>query len=278
MIPRGKDPIELTNIRPGDFDILLDFLNLDTRHDKKPLTAVDWASVIAVSSVLGMQRILNLAFKTLSDQQNAALDIIRAGAGFETLGLYFVIREKGTANHLVTAGFSNTEGVQVHLFPSRQNGEGKSPIFFVDSYGALCHAASGLAVDIVGDVPVLRRRRPVYGVPNPWSRPLPEFSFINSQIRIKFLSDPSLPRCTDDLYPNNSWATKQFLLAAHPEKDFHVHPIADFSPWIPTTMAGTFDYNTNANHEKKWRVLVEERTDNVGGERTFWEIVPANKL
>ncbi|KZP17025.1 hypothetical protein FIBSPDRAFT_37372 [Athelia psychrophila] len=202
-----------------------------------------------------------------------------AGAGFDraTCGLYFLIREKGTVNHLGTYWRSNTEGVQLQLWPRDQGSNGKAQIFFIDSSGALCHASSGLAVDIVDDVPVLRRRRPVSSLPNPWSHPLPEFSFVNSQIRVKFLSDPSLPGCTDDLYHGNSWATKNFVLAAHTQKDFHMHPISDFSPWIPAAMVGSFDYKAEGNHDKKWRVLVEERTKDVGGERTSWEIVPASK-
>ncbi|KZP34325.1 hypothetical protein FIBSPDRAFT_5555 [Athelia psychrophila] len=151
-------------------------------------------------------------------------------------------------------------------------------VFFIDRSSALHHAASGLAVDIVDDVPVLRRNRPASSSPNPWSRPLPEFWFVNSQIRIKFLSDPSLPSCSDDLYPQGSWATKNFVLAMRPTKDFHMHPISDFSPWIPSAMTGTFDYNTGANHDQKWRVLVEERTEDVGVARTSWEIVAATRV
>ncbi|KZP20366.1 hypothetical protein FIBSPDRAFT_542470 [Athelia psychrophila] len=276
MIPRGKDPIELTNIKPGDFEIMLDFLNLGTRHDKEPLTAVDLASVITVSSIYGMQRVLNLACKTLSDQQNR-LDTSRAGAGFDTrtCGLYFLIREKGTVNCLTNYGAMDAEGVQLQLWPL-PNIKANTQIFFIDSYGALCHAATGRVVDIVDDVPVLRRRRPVSGLPNPWSRPLAEFSFINSQIRVKFPSNPALPGSTDDLYSDDSWATKQFILAAHTEKDFHMHPISDFAPWIPPVIVGSFDYTTGANHDKKWRALVEERTEDVGGERTSWEIVRAS--
>ncbi|KZP17014.1 hypothetical protein FIBSPDRAFT_865354, partial [Athelia psychrophila] len=151
-------------------------------------------------------------------------------------------------------------------------------IFFIDSSGALCHAASGLAVDIIDDVPILRRRRPVSGRPNPWSHPLPEFSFVHSQIRVNFLSDPSLPGCTDDLYPDDSWATKNFVLATHTEKDCHLHPISDFSPWIPAAMVDSFEYRGVAeNNNKQWRVLVEEKVEDVGGERTSWEIVPASK-
>ncbi|KZP17339.1 hypothetical protein FIBSPDRAFT_1046866 [Athelia psychrophila] len=285
-IPRGaglnEDPIQLEHIRSSDFEILLDFLKLgqnsSTRHDKKPLAAVDWASVIAVCSVLGMQRVLNLAYKTLSDQQNTQLEISRAGAGFDraTCGLYFFIREKGTANYLITSSRSNVEGIRLHLYPQEIEND-KSQMFFVDSSGVLCHAPSGLAVDIVDDVPILRRRRPVSGRPNPWSHPLPEFSFVNSQIRVKFLSDPALPGCTDDLYPDDSWATKNFVLAAHPKKGFHLHPISDFSPWIPSAMAGSFQYETGSSHDEKNLVLVQERVEDVGGERTSWEIVPASK-
>lgn len=71
---------------------------------------------------------------------------------------------------------------------------------------------------------------------------------------------------------------KNFVLALRSEKDFHAHPIADFSPWIPATVAGSFQYETRANHEKEWRVLVEERMEDVGGARTSWEVVTANKV
>ncbi|KZP17337.1 hypothetical protein FIBSPDRAFT_865004 [Athelia psychrophila] len=228
-----------------------------------------------------MQRVLNIAYKTLADQQNESLNVSCAGAGFEraTCGLYFLIREKGTADYLINSCRSNVEGIHLHLWP-QEIANDKSQIFFIDNSGALCHAVSGLAVDIVDDVPVLRRRRPVSGRPNPWSHPLPEFSFVNSQIRVKFLSDPSLPACTDDMYPDDSWATKKFVLAVHTEKEFHEHSISDFSPWIPTAMVGSFEYRTkgNRNHNKKYRVLVEETTEDVGGERTSWEIIPASKL
>ncbi|KZP17052.1 hypothetical protein FIBSPDRAFT_1047153 [Athelia psychrophila] len=317
-IPRGvgskEDPIELEHIKAAEFEILLDLLKLGTRHDKTPLMVIDWTSIIAVCSILGMQHIQNHACEILSDQQralldqhktlmdqhkalmdqhkaltdqhkalldqqNATLSISRAGAGLDraTCGLYFLIREKGTTNHLGTCWCSNTEGVQVHIWHRHPRSEDKSQIFFVDNSGALHHAASGLAVDIIDDVPVLRRRRPVSSRPNPWSRPLPEFSFVNSQIRVKFLSNPSLPGCTDDLYPDDSWAINNFVLAVRTEKDFHMHPISDFSPWILAAVVGSFEYKAEGNHDKEGRVLVEKRTEDVGGERTSWEIVPANQ-
>ncbi|KAF7980704.1 hypothetical protein HWV62_37163 [Athelia sp. TMB] len=260
-IPGGvgsnEDPIELEQIRAEDFEILLDLLSLGARYDKEPLTLVDWASVITVSSSPSS-----------------------GGAGFDrdTYGIYFLIREKGTDNHLGDYWCRSKEGVQLQLWP-RQNVWSMvkmSQLFYIDRSGALHHAASGLAVDIIDDVPVLRRSKPNCTTPNPWSHPLPQFSFVNAQIRIKFLSDPSLPSCTGDLYPNDSWATKDFLLATRPEKDFHMHPISDFAPWIPAAVTGSLPYDCGANHDKQWRVLVEERTEDVGGKRTSWEIVPAN--
>jgi hypothetical protein len=295
MIPRGEDPIELTSIKPEDFEILLDFLNLGTRYDKEPLTVVDWASIITVSSIYGMQRVLNLACKsvmdqqkilldqqkTLLDQKNAPPNVSCAGAGFErdTYGMYFLIKEKGTANYLGSYWNRKSEGVHLRLWPREKESAGmkESEVFFVDRSGALRHAASGLAIDIIDDVPVLRRNHPASSIPNPWSHPLAEFSFVNSQIRVKFLSDPSLPSCLDDLYAKNSWATKNFVLASRPKKDFHLHPISDFSPWIPPIMASSLKHETEANHDPELRVLVEERTEDVGGARTSWEIIAVSK-
>lgn len=171
-------------------------------------------------------------------------------------------------------------------------------MFFIDRSGALVHAWNGRPVNIVGkylysklfrilkadgdrfldDVPVLGHSRPVASRPNPWSRPLPEFSFVNSQIRVKFMSNPALPSCSDDLYPKDSWVTKNFLLASRTNKDFHLHSITDFSPWIPTIMSSAFEHDTDGNHEPHLRVLVQERTEDVGGANTSWEIVAVSKI
>lgn len=146
MIPHGKDPIELTNIKLEDIKILLDFLNLgyaplpvsldvllivsSTRHNKKPLITLDWASVIAVCLVLGMQHVLNLSCKTLSDLHNNWLDISLPGAGFDraTYGLYFFIRENETAKYLTSSGYTNTEGSQLHIWPRQEGKNGKSQV------------------------------------------------------------------------------------------------------------------------------------------------------
>ncbi|KAF7970209.1 hypothetical protein HWV62_24804 [Athelia sp. TMB] len=125
-IPGGvgsnEDPIKLHHIRAEDFEILLDLLSLGARHDKEPLTLVDWASVIAVCSVYEMQPILDRARKALLDYQTASLNVSRGGSGFSiaTYGIYFLIREKGTVNYLGDYWSKGKEGVQLHLWP-REN-------------------------------------------------------------------------------------------------------------------------------------------------------------
>lgn len=89
---------------------------LRTRYDKKPLTMVDWASVISVSSIYRMQRILEHACKALYQHG------ISAGIGFErdTYGMYFLIREKGSRNYLGTYYCGKVEGVQLRLWPREE--------------------------------------------------------------------------------------------------------------------------------------------------------------
>jgi hypothetical protein len=65
----------------------------------------------------------------------------------------------------------------------------------------------------IDNVPVLRHRRPAFKTPNPWSHPFPRFSYENSQIQVEFNSDPSLPSCSEHLYPNESWRYLHFVLA-----------------------------------------------------------------
>jgi len=138
--------------------------------------------------------------------------------------------------------------------------------------GALCHG-SGLNVDIVDNVPVLRHRRPVFNTPNPWSHPFPRFSYENSQIQIEFNSDPALPSCSEQLYPNESWRSSQFVLARDSQQSLHMHPLSDFQSWalrVPFTPLS--HWGTVASVQ--WGVVVEPRSGNTANERTQWDIIP----
>jgi hypothetical protein len=152
---------------------------------------------------------------------------------------------------------------------------------------------SGLAVDIIGepvdlaftypnvspeallldDVPVLRRRHPVTAHPNPWSHTLPIFTYEDFEIHVQFLSDPAITVCSEELYPNDSWKSGNHILARRSKKKFHMHPISDFSPWIPKHMIGGISWDARANHDEAWKVLVEERSEGSNGDRILWEII-----
>jgi hypothetical protein len=126
----------------------------------------------------------------------------------------------------------------------------------------------------IDNVPVLRHRRPVFNTPNPWSHPFPRFSYVNSQIQIEFNSDPSLPSCSEHLYPNESWRYSQFVLARNLTRHmFHMHPLSDFRPWalrVPFTPVSHSTIATSIN----WGVIVEPRSGNILDERTLWDIIP----
>jgi len=192
-------------------------------------------------------------------------------AGFPT-GSYFEIRARGSNNLLLTWGFSNEDGVQIQLWsrPSDKLALGAAA-FFIDSTGALVHS-SGLNVDIVDNVPVLRRRRPVLSTPNPWSHPFPRFSYQNFQIQIDFNSDPALPSCSDQLYPNESWRDSHFVLARDSQQGFHMHPDSDFQLWAPRVPFALTHWNASANFA--WGVVVEPRSGDTDTERTQWDIIP----
>jgi hypothetical protein len=114
--------------------------------------------------------------------------------------------------------------------------------------------------------------------PNYWSHPFPRFSYENSQIQIRFYSDPALPSCSEYLYPNESWRNSQFVLARNSQQIIHMHPLSDFQPWalrVPfTPLTGTHLSGHDFNNDIKWRVAVEPLSQNTANEETLWDIIP----
>ena len=122
----------------------------------------------------------------------------------------------------------------------------------------------------------MRQRRPVMNPPNHWSHPFPRFSYENSQIQIRFYSDPALPSCSEYLYPNESWRNSQFVLARNSPQNIHMHPLFDFQPWalrvpfIPLPHSDSDNYNSDI----QWRIVVEPRSESTADEKTLWDIIP----
>ena len=126
------------------------------------------------------------------------------------------------------------------------------------------------------NVPLLRRRHPVSASPNPWSHPLPIFTYEESQIRVHFLSDPAMPICSEDIYPNEAWISDDLVLTAHSEKPLHRHKITDFASWIPRNMMETIFWaydKRSAPDDKDRKVLVEEKPT-MNGTKILWDIIP----
>ncbi|KAG6833258.1 hypothetical protein H0H87_009433 [Tephrocybe sp. NHM501043] len=195
-------------------------------------------------------------------------------AGFP-IGAYFEIKAPGTNNVLLTCRLSTDDGAQIQLWPRPTDKDKlRSAAFFIDRTGALVHAESGRNVDIVDNVLVIRSRRPVASPANLWSHAPPRFTFRNGQIQIAFNSNPAFASTVDNIYPNDSWRNKPFVLARDSavRPSLALHPIGDFNGWIPKVPFTPFPhYDTTLN--KDWAVVPEE-SGAVAEPRTLWEIVP----
>lgn len=149
-----------------------------------------------------------------------------------------------------------------------------SPLMLLVSCWVVLYSPEHLTRGPLDDVPVLRRRYPITNPPNPWSHPLPIFTYEDFQIHVQFLSDPAIIVCSAELYPNDSWKSGNHVLATRSKKDFHMHPISDFSPWIARHMTSGISWDAKANHHKAWRVWVEDRSED--SDRILWEIIRAS--
>ena len=130
-------------------------------------------------------------------------------------------------------------------------------------------------------MPLLRHRYPVSAHPNPWSHPLPIFTYKDSQIRVRFLNDPAMPICSEEIYPNEAWKSSNLVLTAHSKKPLHRHKIVDFTPWIPRNMIETVSWvvdksSCSGPEDESWKVLVEEKSTDMNGSKIIWDIIPAS--
>ena len=125
------------------------------------------------------------------------------------------------------------------------------------------------------NIPVVRQRRPVMNPPNYWSHPFPRFSYENSQIQIRFYSDPALPSCSEYLYPNESWRNLQFVLARNSPQVIHMHPLSDFRPWALRVPFSPLPHSDDDHDsEIQWRIVVKPRSEDTADHNTLWDIIP----
>jgi len=143
---------------------------------------------------------------------------------------YFLIRSVAADRNLdVEMGYVE-DGTTVLLWPetesslveSMRNPSCDNQVFFVDTSGALCSRGSGHAIDVEDDRLVLRHRRPVsHPFPNPYSHPLPRFSYNpeTRHIAVTFSADPSYPTSGSDRAAiTSTWKEKVYLLTSLPSR------------------------------------------------------------
>ncbi|KAF9229039.1 hypothetical protein BS17DRAFT_770944 [Gyrodon lividus] len=138
---------------------------------------------------------------------------------------YFVIRSVATGRLWDVSLDEVEDGTEIVLWPEKEqslveslrNPDANNQVFFIDTSGALCSRASGHAIDIEGECPVLRHRRPVSKpYPNAYSHPLPQFSYnrATQQISVVFSCDPTYP--PHGTGASNAWRRKKYILSSVP--------------------------------------------------------------
>jgi len=178
-------------------------------------------------------------------------------ADLQTFGFpsgYFIIRSVATHRLLDVEGDEIEDGTEIALWPEKESSlveglrlpEANNQVFFIDTSGALCSRSSGHAIDVEDDRLVLRHRRPVsYPFPNPYSHPLPQFSYVSGtgQIVVTFASDPShLPSRTSG---SHTWRQKSYVLSSIPMRKPRTF-VDDASEFLATGVSNAFSFLSGA--------------------------------
>jgi len=138
-----------------------------------------------------------------------------------------VIRSVATGRLWDVSSDDVEDGTPTILWPEKEHSlveglrspEANNQVFFIDTSGALCSRASGHAIDVEGDRIVLRHRRPVsQPYPNPYSHPLPQFSYNQEtqEIAVSFTCDPTYP--PPGSTSANAWQRRRYILSSVPKR------------------------------------------------------------
>ncbi|KAF8905716.1 hypothetical protein CPB84DRAFT_1844722 [Gymnopilus junonius] len=196
---------------------------------------------------------------------------------------YFRIRTAGPNAYYITPRFweTNQDGNSIALWTL--NLASDAQVFFVNVEGKLCCGGNGAYVDILGNTLIVAHNRPpTQPWPNPWSHPLPTFTYSKETrlITVKPYIDPSpsanWPR------PENDWKGKQLLLAGQSTTATQVPSFSDVSSWAPgstrTATRWTIRAGVRCEANTWYNLGIEERTTDTRPQdldRMKWEIEPA---
>ncbi|KAF8903306.1 hypothetical protein CPB84DRAFT_1774504 [Gymnopilus junonius] len=185
---------------------------------------------------------------------------------------YFRIRSMGTNHHWQLHWGERDSGNIVTLYERKQPTRVMCVlILYINLRGELC--TSGAQIDVMNNVLVLTHSRPPsLPWPNPWSHPLPTFSYSEETkiITVKFYIDP----VTSSRWPRpaEEWITARSPAVAR------VPEFKEISRWAPN-MHSKFVHWTRRAGERwvagsKWNLAVEKAEIEASGDtdRMKWEL------
>ena len=155
--------------------------------------------------------------------------------------------------------------------------------------GAWCNGCVVKFLDLVASSPSTERgsidnaviithdRQRTEPWPNPWSHPLPTFSYsVESKlISVKFYADPLV---SDDWpRPESEWKDKEFVLAASAPVPTQIRGFRVIAKWAPASAKSTRRWTTRVGHRchDQTNLAVEEKLKNIiprDFNRMKWEI------
>ncbi|KAF8815220.1 hypothetical protein BYT27DRAFT_7249306 [Phlegmacium glaucopus] len=164
----------------------------------------------------------------------------------------FRIRAVGTSYYWTpTRRKTFQDGNTIHVW---RLGREESQSFFVNPKGNLSCGINGAQIDVIGNALITtldRQRTEPY--PNPWSHPLPTFSYSakSKMITIKFYADPvvsnSWPRAESE------WRDKEFALAARSVVGTIIPSFQEIARWAPVSAQSTIRWVDTVGYERPAR-------------------------
>ncbi|PPQ96186.1 hypothetical protein CVT26_004821 [Gymnopilus dilepis] len=195
---------------------------------------------------------------------------------------YFRIRAAGSNhfNHYWSPLSFETheDGNGFSLATLDPRGDKESQVFFINSRGNLCCGSNGAEIDVFGNTVILCHSRPrTQPWPNPWSHPLPTFTYSpkTKLITVQFHVDPVVT----DQWPRHEreWKGKEFVLAGRSAAYTKVPTFDSVARWAPPAMKIGERWTSRAGRSVPhyYSLAVEDKPLNFSAQdlnRMRWEI------